>query len=63
MALLQTMSYPIINTLSFSALNLATCDVAWLRNAALKCRTELDNITKITHLRTARNIRWHEGQQ
>ena len=50
MALLQSMSYPIIYTLSFSALNLATCDVTWLRNAPLKCRTELDDITKVTHL-------------
>ena len=35
MALLQSMSYPIIYTLNFSALNLATCDVTWLRNVAL----------------------------
>ena len=63
MALLRAMSYPIIYTLSFSAVNLATCDVTWLRNAALKCRFEVDNIAKITYLLTARNTRWHEGQQ
>ena len=50
MALLQSVSYPIICTLSFYALNLATCDATWLRNATLKCHTELDHIAKITHL-------------
>ena len=50
MALLQSVSYPIKYTLSFSALNLATCDVTWLRNCELKCGTELDNIAKITYL-------------
>lgn len=44
------MSYPIKYTLSFSALNLATYDVTWLRNAALKCGTEFDNIAKIIYL-------------